>query len=128
MLARNSYCITWQYLTDLPIAADIWIPVGCDLSGEMAVQIPALPFFSIDVYTDDVVEVELQTGVEIGSVAVMATLICAPILQHNTIYNLAPPFNRDGFIIVTGNWFSIRVVNPTGNIVSPFHLSARLWR
>ena len=128
MLTRCSYEITWQYSDILDIAANFLVPVGCDLSGETTVSLPALPFFSLDVYTDDTVEVQIQTGVLGGTITTMATLICAPILQHNTIYNLAPPFNRDGLLVLTGNWCQIRVNNTTGNVVDPFHLSARLWR
>ncbi len=129
MLGRCSYAITWHYEDDLDIAADFIVPVGCDLSGVTEVSLDGLPYFSLDVYTDDVVEVRIQTALHDWVVmGPMATLICAPVLQHNTIYNLAPPFNRDGFLILTGNWCNIRVVNGTGNIVSPFQLSARLWR
>ena len=128
MLTRNSYAVWWQYRTDLEIAANMTIKVGCDSTTQSTVLCKALPYFSLDVYTDNVVEVDIETGMLEAALAPMATLICAPVLQHNTIYDLAPPFNRDGFLILTGNYMRIRVRNPTGAVVAPFNLSARLWR
>lgn len=128
MLTRCDYAITWQYNANLAIGDDIYIEVGAPSSGSTIVFLKPLPFFSIDVYTDDIVQVDIETGHNVAALAVMATLFCAGVLQHNTVYNLAPPFNRDGFIILTGNWCRLRVRNVTGNIVSPFTLNARLWR
>jgi hypothetical protein len=105
----------WAYYTDLAIAANFAVPPG----GEHSTFAPAVAalnhmpiqnwnYFSIDVYTDDLVD-------------------CPAVLQHNTVYNLAPPFNKDGFLVVTGHLMRLQIRNVSGNVVSPFNLVAKVW-
>jgi len=89
--------------------------------------IQGMRFFSIDVYTDDLVEIDIMVGATTASVAVMTTLFCPAVLQHNTIYDLAPPHNRDGFLLITGHLMRLQIRNVSGNLVSPFELVAKVW-
>ena len=138
MLARNDYATTWQYLNDVPIGATFFFDVGAEHSGyeclgglvpagEFMAPIMYMPKFSIDVRTDDAIEIDIQTGMTEATMSTMVTLVCAVGLQHNTIYNLAPPFNTEGYIILTGNFVRLQLRNITGNIVTPFELQARVW-
>lgn len=129
-----NYTMHWAYYTDLAIAANFAVPPGGELSGFTPAvgALNHMPIqnrhrFSIDVYTDDLVEVDIMVGLTVANVAVMATLVCPAVLQHNTTYDLPPPFNRDGFLIVTGNWLRLQVRNVSGNIVAPFNLVANVW-
>lgn len=137
MQSRSKYITTWQYSKDVAIGATFYLDIGADHStfqpaqqgtaGRYCAPVEDMPYFSLDVYTDDALLIDIQTGMQLATIATMATLTCAPVLQHNTIYNLPAPFNRDGFIILTGNWCRIQVRNTTGNLVSPFELQARAW-
>jgi hypothetical protein len=124
----------WAYYTDLAIAANFAVPPG----GEHSTFAPAVAalnhmpiqnwnYFSIDVYTDDLVEIDIMVGMTVASVATMVTLFCPAVLQHNTIYDLAPPHNKDGFLVVTGHLMRLQIRNMSGNIVSPFELVAKVW-
>lgn len=139
MLTRSSENISWQHIpADVAIGADYFVDVGADSSAFMATDFGSagqflapvhdLPFFSLQVITDDAVEVRIEIGLTSISFVAMATLVCAATLRANTIYDLPSPFNRDGFLIVTANYLRLRVINNTGNVVAPFHLTARAWR
>ncbi len=137
MQARGSYDLHWAYYTDLEIAANFAAPPGgeCsdfnptrnDAAGVDHMSIQNARFFSIDVYTDDLVEIDIMVGMTVANVATMVTLFCPAVLQHNTIYDLAPPHNRDGFLIVTGHLMRLQIRNVSGNIVAPFNLIAKVW-
>ena len=137
MQARGSYDIHWAYYADLAIAANFTAPPGgplTDFQPDIAdpasvdhMEIQGARFFSIDVYTDDLVEVDIMVGMTVANVATMVTLVCPAVLQHNTVYNLAPPFNKDGFLVVTGHLMRLQIRNVSGNIVAPFELVAKVW-
>ena len=137
MQARGSYDVHWAYYSDLAIAANFACPPGGNLSGFQPVAddagsvnhmpIQGARFFSIDVYTDDLVEIDIMVGALVANMATMTTLVCPAVLQHNTVYDLVPPFNRDGFLVVTGHLMRLQVRNVSGNIVSPFNLVAKVW-
>ena len=127
----------WALYHDLAIGANFAAPPGGNLSGfnPEAVGFAALDhmpvqrmvYFSIDVYTDDLVEVDIMIGAETGTIATMTTLVCPAVLQHNTVYDLPPPFNRDGFLVITGHLMRLQIRNVSGNIVAPFNLVAKVW-
>ena len=134
MQTRGSYEMHWAYYVDLPIAAAFTVPPGGNFSGfdpangaDDMMPIQNARFFSIDVYTDDLVTVEIQVGATVATMATMVTLTCPAVLQHNTVYDLPPPFNTDGFLLVTGHLMRLRVNNNSGNVVSPFNLVAKVW-
>ena len=137
MQARGSFDMHWAYYDDLPIAANFAAPPGGNLSLFQPVAndaasvdhviVQGARFFSIDVYTDDLVEVDLMVGATVANMATMTTLFCPAVLQHNTIYDLAPPHNRDGFLIITGHLMRLQVRNVSGNVVAPFNLVAKVW-
>ncbi len=129
-----NYSMHWAYYTDLAIAANFAAPPGGEYAGftpavgalnHMPIQ--TWHYFSIDVYTDDLVEVDIMVGMTVANVATMVTLFCPAVLQHNTVYDLAPPFNKDGFLVVTGHLMRLQIRNVSGNIVTPFNLVARVW-
>ncbi len=137
MQARGSYDLHWAWYDDLIIGANFAAPPGGPLTGfqpeagdalsvdHMVIQ--GMRFFSIDVWTDDLVEIDIMVGIQTASVATMTTLFCPAVLQHNTIYDLAPPHNRDGFLVVTGHLMRLQIRNVSGNVVAPFQLVARIW-
>lgn len=135
MQVRGSLEMHWAYYEDLAIGANFRVPPGGNFSnfipGNNAsvdrMPIQGMRFFSIDVYTDDLVEIDIQVGMTSATVATMTTLVCPAVLQHNTVYDLVPPFNRDGFLVVTGHFMNLQARNVSGNIVSPFNLVARIW-
>jgi len=138
MFGRSGLYIGWQYIEDLAIGANFYVDVGAWDSqfapaggaipaGQFCAPAKGLPYFSIDVQTDDAVDIEIQTGCLVGNMLTLTTLTCAGPLAHNTVYNLPPPFNRDGFLVIASNFVRLEVTNTSGNIVSPFHLEARLW-
>ena len=140
MSEHASYDQHWAYYEDLAIGAAFTVPPGGNFAGfnpepgNLAsadhVAIQAMKFFSIDVLTDDLVTIEIQIGATnwpLANVVTMASLVCPAVLQHNTVYDLPPPFNKDGFLIVTGHLMRLRVNNNSGNVVSPFNLVARVW-
>lgn len=137
MQARGSFDIDWAYYTDLAIGANFAAPPGGpqtvfqpafgDALSVDHVAIQGMRFFSINVYTDDLVEIDIMVGATRQTVATMTTLFCPAVLQQNTIYDLAPPHNRDGFLLVTGHLMRLQIRNVSGNVVSPFELVAKLW-
>jgi hypothetical protein len=137
MQARGSFDRHWAYYLDLAIGANfaappagdmsLFQPVANDVASRNMIPIQGPRFFTIDVYTDDLVEIDIMVGMTVANVATMVTLFCPAVLQHNTIYDLAPPFNKDGFLVVTGHLMRLQIRNVSGNIVSPFNLVARVW-
>lgn len=137
MQARGSFDNHWAYYRPLEIGANFAAPPGGQFAtfqpeadgpasvDHMAVQ--GFRFFSIDVYTDDLVEIDIMVGASTASVAVMTTLFCPAVLQHNTIYDLAPPHNRDGFLLITSHLMRLQIRNVSGNVVTPFELVAKVW-
>jgi len=137
MQARGSYDLHWAFYRDLAVGADFVVPPGgefsdfnptrSDVAGINHMPIQGMRYFSIDVYTDDLVEIDIMVGMTVANVATMTTLVCPAVLQHNTVYDLPPPFNKDGFLIITGHLMRLQVRNVSGNIVSPFNLVAKVW-
>lgn len=137
MQVRGSYDLTWAFYDDLAIGANFAAPPGgeyCDFQPEDAnpasvdhMPIQGMRFFSIDVYTDDLVEIDIMVGMQTANMATMVTLFCPAVLQHNTIYDLAPPHNKDGFLVVTGILMRLQIRNVSGNVVAPFELIAKVW-
>jgi hypothetical protein len=137
MQTRGSYDMDWAYYSDLQIAANFatppggnfsnFMPTGNDPAGVDHMPIQGMRFFSIDVYTDDLVEIDIMVGMTVANVATMVTLFCPAVLQHNTVYDLAPPHDKDGFLVVTGHLMRLQIRNTSGNVVSPFNLVARVW-
>jgi hypothetical protein len=136
MLTRCSFESHWHYLGNIGDGANLVIPCGniqtaFDPTGAAVVGLmPTLfmPFFSIDVLTDDAVEVDVEQGCDITALFALVTLTCGVGLGHNTVYDLPPPHNTDGFLVLTSPWTRLRVRNATGGIVTPFELIARVWR
>lgn len=139
MITRSNYQIEWCYSDALPIAADIALGPGINNSSISSPFLAAigitdvalvndLPYFSLNVWTDEAVLIDIQTGYQFTNIATMCTLTCNVGASVNTCYDLPAPWNRDGFLIITGNYLRIRVRNTTGAIVSPFELQARSWR
>lgn len=139
MQARGSYDAHWAYYVDLAIGANFACPPGGNMAGfdpsispgvvgldHMLVQ--GYRFFSMAVYTDDLVEIDIMLGGSAANMAVMTTLFCPAVLQHNTLYDLAPPHNRDGFLVITGHLMRLQIRNVSGNVVSPFELVAKVWK
>jgi len=138
MQARGSYDLHWAYYADLVIGANFAAPAGGPFTGFVLevdnplVSVNHMPiqgarFFSIDVYTDDLVEIDIMVGATVANTATMVTLVCPAVLQHNTVYDLPPPHNRDGFLVITGHSMRLQIRNMSGNIVSPFNLVAKVW-
>lgn len=140
MQTRNTIDLWWVYQTDLEIADDFYVPPGntsAFVPGEnnMAtldhMPTPNMRYFSIDVLTDNLVEIDIvpkrRASVLPGGTP-LVTLFCPAVLQHNTVYNLPPPFNVDGFLVITTNFLALRVRNVSGAVVTPFELMARVWR
>ncbi len=128
MLTRNAYGVQWQYKEDLAIAANINLDLGAFGSGSSSARAYAFNYLSMNVVTDDAVEIDIFTGMTSATFAIMATLICAVGLTNNSLYDLPPPFNVGGRLTVAGNLVRIKVRNPTGNIVTPFSIIANMWR
>lgn len=137
MQAHGSYDMHWAYYTDLAIGANFAVPVGGNLSpfnptsqnpaGLNHMPIQGARYFSIDVYTDDLVQIDIMVGATVANVATMVTLVCPAVLQHNTVYDLPPPFNQNGHLLITGHLMRLQVRNVSGNVVSPFNLVAKVW-
>ncbi len=137
MQVRGSYDMHWAYYDELAIGANFAAPPGGRFAtfqpefGNAAsvdhLPIQGMRFFSIDVYTDDLVEIDIMVGATTASVATMTTLFCPAVLQHNTIYDIAPPHNRDGFLLITGHLMRLQIRNVSGNVVTPFELVAKVW-
>lgn len=135
MITRSNYQIDWRYKKDIAIGASIFIAPGSEYSAYTPAVgltnialVKDLPYFSINVWTDDALEIDIQTGMIFADMATLCTLTCAVGAAVNTVYDIPAPFNRDGFLIITSNYLRIRVRNNTGGIVSPFALQARSWR
>ena len=136
MLTRCSFESHWHYVGDIADDANFVVPCGniqtaFDPTGAAVVGLmPTLfmPFFSIDVLTDDAVQIDIEQGADIAALSNLVTLTCAVGLRHNTIYDLPPPWNKDGFLVLTSPWTRLRVRNNTGGVVTPFELIARVWR
>ena len=139
MFGRSGITIGWQNINDLAIGATFYVDVGGWDSqftpgggaipvGQFCAPINGLPYFAIDVQTDDHVEIDIQTGALTTRMATLATLVCpGPPLAHYTVYNLAPPFNQNGVLVLATNFVRLQVRNVSGNVVSPFNLEARSW-
>jgi len=140
MSEHGSYDQHWAYYEDLVIGANFAAPPGGNFAGfnpepgNLAsadhIAIQGMRFFSIDVYTDDLVEIDIMIGATnwpLANIATMTTLVCPAVLQHNTVYDLAPPHNRDGFLVITGHLMRLQIRNVSGNIVAPFNLVAKVW-
>jgi len=138
MFTRSSYEVHWYYAGPLEIAANIVIPPGnlstaFDPSTTVAAAqetMPTLclPYFSIDVLTDNAVLVDVEQGVAVTALTALVTLTCAVGLGHNTVYDLPPPHNKDGFLILTSPWTRLRLRNTTGDIIESVQVFARAWR
>lgn len=141
MLNRNSTDLFWFARTDLAIGADFFVQPGNEFSDFLSAPgvvtsglwMPTLNmrYFSIDILTDDLVEVDIVTSktvVPLGGETPLVTLFCPAALRHNTVYDLAPPFNQNGALLITADYLAIRARNVSGNVVSPFVLTARVWR
>lgn len=137
MINRSDYVVRWSYNNQLAIAATFFCDVGGNYSnfqanGQAATRwlcpIRDLHFFSLDVYTDNTVEVDIQVGMTAASVATMVTLFCGAVLRHNTIYDLPLPYSRAGYLTLTGRYCRIQVRNTTGAVVDPFTLEACLFK
>lgn len=127
----------WAHSTDLAIGANIFVEPGGTGSGFNPGTLPAtaacmliqdMNYFAIDVVTDDLVDVQIEVGYDPAVMPVLTTLFCPVGLRHNTVYDLAAPFNRDGFLMISSVYMRLRVINQSGNVVSPFHLFAKVWR
>ncbi len=128
----------WAHITDLAIGADFFVEPGGENSGFNPGVLPPtlscmpvedMHYFAIDVLTDDLVDVEIQVGYDPALVLQpMATLFCPAVLQHNTVYDLPAPFNQNGHLLISSVYVRLRVINQSGNVVSPFHLFAKVWR
>ena len=140
MQTRNTIDLWWVYHAELAIGADFYVGPGNGAAftpgeGNAAsighMPMPTMRYFSIDVLTDNLVEIDIvpkrQASVLPGGTP-LVTLFCPAVLQHNTVYNLAAPFNRDGFLVITANFLALRVRNVSGAVVDPFELMARVWR
>ncbi len=141
MLTTNTLDLWWNHRADLAIGADFLVGPGNEEAlfepeqnhvnsrGNMPTM--AERYFSIDVLTDDEVEIDIIPTMEpivVGGGTPLTMLVCPAALRHNTTYDLPGPFNRDGFLVITSNYIAIRVRNVSGNIVTPFELQARVWR
>lgn len=131
---RSKIEIIWYYHDVLANLAVVTMPVGGPGTafnpgvGVDWAPIADLPFFSIDVYTDRAVTIQVQIAHTVANMATMVTLTCAAALQHNSIYDLPPPHNKDGYLVVTGHWLRIRASNQTGGDADSFELVARAWK
>ena len=138
MQAHGSFDAHWSYYNDLVIGANFAVPPGGNLSGfqpeaNNAASVDHMPiqgfrFLSLDVYTDDRIEIDIMLGAQTATVALLVTLFCPPVLQHNTTYDLPPPFNQNGYLTITGHLMRLQVRNVSGNVVSPFELVAKVWK
>lgn len=139
MFGRHDLTIGWQYVNELGIGATFFVDVGGWDSnfrpaggpvpaGQFCAPINGLSFFTIDVYTDDDVEIDIQTGYGTLFMDTLVTLVCMGPAGHNTVYNLPPPFNRDGFLVLCSNFVRLQVRNTSGNVVMPFFLQARVYK
>lgn len=138
MQNRNTTDLWWSYQSDLAIAAVLTVLPGSEdnvfqpaegVAGSVGhMPMPTMRYFSIDVLTDDLVEIDIIPSMAAPGVTPLTTLFCPAALQHNTVYDLPPPFNTDGFLVITANFLRLVVRNVSGNVVSPFELMARVWR
>ena len=130
--------IDWQYVTDVPNGSSIDVEPGCEHSdynlqqpNGIAVNSIALinhiRHFSIDVYTNQAVEIEFHIGQDNSTLTKWLGLVCLPVLHHNTIYDLPAPYDKAGFLTLSANFMKLKIVNNTGNLASPFILQARAW-
>jgi hypothetical protein len=138
MLTRCSTQIQWHHDGNVADGVAFYVPVGnmnatFDASGgAVAAAIGMAPVlmlthFSLDVYTNQAVTVSLELGNKPSLVTNFVTLTCAAVLQHNSVYDLPAPHNKDGYLIISNAWARIRVTNGTGNLATPFVLVARAW-
>jgi len=136
MQSHGSYACHWAHSSDLIIGANFTVAPGGENSGFAPSTLPAaalcmpiegMHYFAIDVLTDDLVDVEIQVGYDATALILLTTLVCPAVLQHNTVYDLPPPFNTDGFLVVSSIYMRLQVINNSGNVVSPFHLFAKVW-
>ena len=131
---RSRIEIVWTFAATVPNLATYTMPVGgaatgfnCGVGVDIA-PVLDLPYFSIDVYTNRAVQVWIETANNVGRLATMVILTCGAVLQRNTIYDVPPPHNKDGYLVITSNWLRIRVDNQTGEDADPFELVARAWK
>lgn len=135
MLTRSDYMLGWLYTSPVDPAANILLHPGANLSNfGFPGRLYSMPLetrrrLSIGVTTNQAVSIDVEVGLDPTAVAftLWLTLICQPVLYHNTCYNLPAPYNRDGFLIVTAPYMRLRVRNTTANLATPFELLAHVW-
>jgi hypothetical protein len=138
MIGRSQREATWGYLGELAIGVSFTLSPGGQYVNYLPCPNTMIPgvlnaheyrYFAIDVITDDAVTVDIDFAVHPAVFITFTTLVCAAgPAAHFSTYNLPPPFNRDGFLVLSMPWMRLVVNNPTGNIVTMFHLSAVAWR
>ena len=133
-IGRSRVEIIWSYTGIIPAINVVTMTIGgpgtgfnCGPGADIA-PVTDIPYFAVDVYTDVACQVNILTGLTAASLDVMATLTCAAALQHNTIYDMPPPWNKDGYLILCTHWLQIIAANPTGTDTSTFVLVARAWK
>jgi len=138
MFTRSSYEVHWYYVGGFQIGANIVIPPGnvstafdpstTEPAAQETMPTLCLPYFSIDVVTDNAILVDIEQGPDVTVLTPLVTLTCGVGLGHNTVYDLPPPHNKDGFLILTSPWTRLRVRNTTGEVVASSTIFARAWR
>jgi len=141
MQTRNTTDLWWVHGTELAIAADFYVLPGNEHCGFVPAEgnaasvehmpMPTMRYFSIDVLTDNLVEIDIVPKMHASVLpggTPLVTLFCPAVLQHTTVYDLAPPYNRHGYLVITANFLALRVRNVSGAVVTPFELMARVWR
>lgn len=130
---RSGGDILWFYNKNLPTATTITVPIGGPSVGFNQVGLDialtqGCPFLSWDIYANLAIVLEVWVGHTITNLSIWMTYTCAVGWYHNTVYDLAPPFNKDGYLVLTAPYTLLKLVNATGSDQIPVEITARAWR
>lgn len=144
MIGRSQREASWSYQLSLAVGysaqldlfpfSGTYSPSPNNASAFGWLNMAEMRYFSIDVWTDDAVVIDIDvapnlitaTGIR-GQTLTQLVCIAGPA-RHFTTYDLPAPFNRYGYLVITGCYMRLWIHNPTGNIVDPFDLRACAWR
>jgi hypothetical protein len=131
-LGKSKYDLVWFYNKPITNGSTVTLPIGgpgTTFTNDYPDIGPVLnlPYFSFDLFANQSINLDIEPGITPAAVTAIVTLVTLASV-HNTVYDLPPPYNKDGYFVLAMPWLRLRARNTSGFDATVFQFCARAWK